>query len=192
MARHKEFDREAVLEQAVKAFANRGFGGTSTDDLLTAMGISRQSLYDTFGDKKQLYLAALRHYNEQNVSHLVRVLNTAVSPLKGIEAALLEFASRPAAEAPLGCMGVSAVCEWGRSDDHITAITDAMGTALLAALERRFIDAKALGEVSSELDAASAARFVGSSLSGLKVTARAGATSAELRAIVQMTLRSFA
>jgi TetR/AcrR family transcriptional repressor of nem operon len=191
VARPKEFDRDTVLDHAVKAFANHGFGGTSTDDLLAAMGISRQSLYDTFGDKKSLYLAALRHYNEQSVSHLIRILNTAGSPLKGIEAALLEFAGRPTAEAALGCMGVSAVCEWGRSDDSITAITDGMGTALVAALERRFADAKALGEVDPELDVKTAARFVSSSLSGLKVTARAGASVAELRAIVRMTLRSF-
>ena len=62
MARSKEFDRDAALQAAILTFAARGFEGTSTDDLLLAMGIGRRSMYDTFGDKRQLYLAALRRY----------------------------------------------------------------------------------------------------------------------------------
>jgi AcrR family transcriptional regulator len=190
MARTKEFDRETALKAAVKAFADRGYEGTSTDDLLKAMGIGRQSLYDTFGDKKQLYLAALRHYNAQNVSDLVRTLNTASSPLAGIEAALLMFAAKPAVDAALGCMGVSAICEFGRSDDEITVMTDSMGRTLQGALERRLIDAKALGEISEDVDAVEAACFLASTLSGMKVSVRAGAGPDELRSIARMAIRS--
>src|SRR5215207_459684 len=121
MARHKEFDRDAALRAAIAVFADRGFEGTSTEDLLRSMGISRQSLYDTFGDKRNLYLEALHHYNSASVSDLIRTLNTASSPLKGLEAALLQLAAKPAADAALGCIGVGAVCEFGRSDQEIAA-----------------------------------------------------------------------
>ena len=56
MARPKEFDRDSALQKAVDVFCDRGYDGTSTEELLRAMDISRQSLYDTFGDKRQLYL----------------------------------------------------------------------------------------------------------------------------------------
>lgn len=72
MARNKAFDEHEVLEQAIKVFADRGFSGASTDTLLKAMGISRQSLYDTFGDKRQLYLRALSRYTDDSVSNIIR------------------------------------------------------------------------------------------------------------------------
>ena len=68
MARPREFDREDVLEEAIKVFADHGFGGTSTDVLLKAMGISRQSMYDTFGGKRQLYLEALQFQSRYRLS----------------------------------------------------------------------------------------------------------------------------
>jgi TetR/AcrR family transcriptional regulator, transcriptional repressor for nem operon len=190
MARHKEFDRDAALRAAIAVFADHGFEGTSTEDLLRSMGISRQSLYDTFGDKRNLYLEALRQYNSNNVSDLIRTLNTAPSPLRGIEAALLQFATAPEFNGAMGCMGVSAICEFGRSDEEITAVTDAMGRTLIGALERRLTDAQAMGEIGSDLDVSAAAQFIGSTLSGMKVSARAGASTDTLRNIARMALRS--
>src|SRR5260221_8134668 len=151
MARTKEFDRDHALAGAVVAFREHGFAGTSTSELLRAMGISRQSMYDTFGDKKQLYLSALHHYNEASVTEIVREMSAAKSPLLGIEAALLSFARRSVMEGSLGCLGVSAVCEFGQSDEAVDAETRALGGRLAKAFERRFADAQALGEVATEL-----------------------------------------
>src|ERR1700752_1271448 len=55
MARAKEFDRAAALDPAIAVFASHGFAGASTEMLLQAMRISRQSMYDTFGDKHALF-----------------------------------------------------------------------------------------------------------------------------------------
>ena len=51
MARNKEFDRDDALDAAIGVFREHGFEGTSTDMLVRAMKIGRQSLYYTFGDK---------------------------------------------------------------------------------------------------------------------------------------------
>ena len=56
MARHKEFEREEALQKAMEVFWSRGYGAASIQDLVEHMGINRQSLYDTFGDKHALYL----------------------------------------------------------------------------------------------------------------------------------------
>ena len=190
MARPKEFDRETVLLEAIKVFSDHGYEGTSTDALLRAMGISRQSLYDTFGDKRRLYLEALQHYNATSVTEILRTLNTGASPLQGLEAALVAFASRPAAEAPLGCMGVGAVCEFGRSDPEITLLVEASGRVLLTAFERLVTDAKAAGEVGADVDGRAAAQFLTATLSGIKIAARGGASPAVLHDIARMAIRS--
>src|SRR6267378_420333 len=64
MARHKEFDRDETLQKAMEVFWSRGYEAASIQDLVTHMGINRQSLYDTFGDKHALYLLALDRYLE--------------------------------------------------------------------------------------------------------------------------------
>ena len=190
MARPREFDREEVLEEAIKVFADHGFGGTSTDVLLKAMGISRQSMYDTFGDKRRLYLEALQRYSAGSVSEIIRSLNTRPSPLKGLEAALVAFASRPIAQAAHGCLGVSATCEFGRSDPQIAVANDAAARTLQAALERVIADGKASGEVASDVDVRTAAQFIAVTLSGMKVAARGGASASTLRDIARMAIRS--
>jgi AcrR family transcriptional regulator len=84
MARPKEFERDTALDDAIAIFCEHGFEGTSTDALLGKMGISRQSLYDTFGDKRRLYLEALQRYVEDNVAIQIAALNAPPSPLKEV------------------------------------------------------------------------------------------------------------
>ena len=71
MARHKEFEREVVLEKAMATFWRYGYEGTSVQTLVENMGINRGSIYDTFGDKRSLFLAAIQHYNEAVVKKLL-------------------------------------------------------------------------------------------------------------------------
>ena len=58
MARPKEFDTDVALDAAVGVFGEHGFEGSSSAMLVEAMGIGRQSLYDTFGDYHWLYVAS--------------------------------------------------------------------------------------------------------------------------------------
>ena len=62
MARPKAFDVDQALERAMELFWRQGYLATSLPDLVEHMGIGRQSLYDTFGDKRQLFLQALDRY----------------------------------------------------------------------------------------------------------------------------------
>src|SRR5260221_11057894 len=78
MARPREFDREEALERATAVFWAKGYASTSTDDLLSAMGIARQSLYNAFQDKRALYLEALERYQRTTIAgHLQRLNGTA-------------------------------------------------------------------------------------------------------------------
>src|SRR5262249_61525286 len=64
MARHKEFNRDEALQKAMEVFWSHGYEAASINNLVKHMGINRQSLYDTFGDKHTLYLQAIDRYRE--------------------------------------------------------------------------------------------------------------------------------
>src|ERR1700720_1836019 len=160
MARPREFERETALKEAIRIFSDHGYEGTSTDALLRAMEISRQSMYDTFGDKRQLYLEALQHYNADGVANLIRTLSGASSPLKGLESALLAFASKPDADLALGCMGVGAICEFGRSDQRVSMLTDSASRTLQSGLERVIAEAQQAGEICTDVQVRPAAQFM--------------------------------
>lgn len=190
MARHKEFDRDTALKAAITVFTEHGYEGTSTDALLSAMKISRQSMYDTFGDKRSLYLAALDRYNSDSVSELVADLRRDAMPLKALEDTLIAFASRPETEAGRGCLGVSAVCEFGRTDSDVSALTDKASRILSSAIETILEEGKKNGEVGTDVETADAVQFLGATLSGMKVSARNGASPDNLRSIAKLAIRS--
>src|ERR1700756_5643349 len=116
MARPKEFDRDGAVERAMSVFWSKGYTATSTDDLLRAMKIGRQRMYDTFGDKRRLYAEALRRYQLTSVAGHIKRLRSTASPIAGIEALVVGLISGDRATREKGCMGVGAVCEFGNAD----------------------------------------------------------------------------
>jgi AcrR family transcriptional regulator len=80
MARPKEFDQQRALDGAISIFSQKGFAATSTDDLMRAMDVGRQSMYDTFGDKRALFLKALEVYVTEKVRSINVELQSQGSP----------------------------------------------------------------------------------------------------------------
>ena len=77
MARPREFDADTALDGAIGVFREHGFEGASAEMLVNAMGIGRQSLYDTFGDKWRLYRTAVRRYGMGKCAAHCEALRTA-------------------------------------------------------------------------------------------------------------------
>lgn len=188
MARSREFDRHTALSNAMTVFWEKGYAGASTSDLLGAMGIGRQSMYDTFGDKYALYLEALRHYSESSVSELLHTLQ-GETPLAAIANMLQAYARRPEEQNALGCMGVNAVCEFGQRDAGVNATREWNNRLLNDALEQLLRDAQAAGEVPPALDVAAGAAFLAATLAGMKVGAKAGADARQLASIAAFAVK---
>jgi TetR/AcrR family transcriptional regulator, transcriptional repressor for nem operon len=188
MARPKEFDRESALEAAMRLFWAKGYDATSTDDLRHAIGIGRQSLYDTFGGKRALYLEALRRYQDDSVAARIKTLRAADSPLSAIEQFLVAVARETPTQRAMGCMGVRAICDFGTSDPDVSALGKSAGAVVESALEDTLRNAKAKNEVRSSVDVRAAARFLQAILTGLKIAARAGSTPSSLRAIAEVAV----
>jgi AcrR family transcriptional regulator len=182
MARPKEFDRDEAVERAMSVFWSRGYAATSTEDLLRAMSIGRQSMYDTFGGKRRLYLETLERYQRQSIAgHLDRLRST-TSPLAGVEAMVTGLIPTDRARREKGCMGVSAICEFGGCDLELEQLRVKAKSIQHKALVERLSAAKAAGETGNSLDVERAARFLETTMLGLQVAARAGARVEELRA----------
>ncbi|MEP7454219.1 TetR/AcrR family transcriptional regulator [Phyllobacterium sp. SB3] len=183
MARPREFDREAALQNAIGVFWSKGFAATSTDDLRKAMGIGRQSLYNTFGDKRQLYLEALRTYQRKSMSGHIARLTAPESPLDGIRDLLVGLTPEDAALRNLGCMGVGSVCEFGVTDPELVSMRQKIAPLLAGRLVGRIGEGQAKGEIDDSLDPEAAATLIQITMTGLQVAARGGADDDELHTL---------
>src|ERR1700712_3052011 len=92
MARTKDFDENEVLNKAIQIFWHKGYNGTSMQDLVDGLGISRSSLYDTYTDKHTLFVKALESYQCKGASSIQERINTS-GPAKATVKKLLEFAT---------------------------------------------------------------------------------------------------
>ena len=123
MARPKEFDQEVALRKAIGLFSQQGFAATSTDELMRVMDVGRQSMYDTFGDKRALFLSALELYVTESVQSIGVELDRNGSALSAVRNALVTFAERKDLSSSEGCMGLNAIGEFGQRDADVTRIT---------------------------------------------------------------------
>ena len=123
MARQKEFDQEKALRKAVRLFSQQGFAATSTDELMRVMNVGRESMYDTFGDKRALFLRALEMYVTESVKSINAELEKPGSALSTVRNALVTFAGRNAPSSSEGCMGLNAISEFAQRDSEVTRIT---------------------------------------------------------------------
>ena len=187
MARPTEFDREEVLGDAIQVFARHGFAAASTTELLDKMGISRQSLYGAFGDKRRLFLEALKAYSDKALVRLCHILEQKDDSLAALEAGLLlDLACGGGVE--MGCLGVGSITEFGRTDRDVTDLNEEAGRKVVEAFAARIRTGMADGEIRAGLNPEKVAQMLLTLKSGLKIAARGGATEDEVRESARLVL----
>ncbi|MEK3909903.1 TetR/AcrR family transcriptional regulator [Paenibacillus sp. FSL H7-0331] len=90
MGRSKEFDTTLVLHKAMEVFGHYGYEGTSLQNLLDGLGIARQSLYDTYGTKRDLFILAVKHYVNEKTAAVISYLKRPGSVKEAIAAIFSE------------------------------------------------------------------------------------------------------
>ncbi|MDH6605429.1 TetR/AcrR family transcriptional repressor of nem operon [Streptomyces sp. SAI-208] len=175
--RPREFDKAQTLERALELFWSRGYGATSIQDLVDALGVERGSLYGAFGDKRRFYLEAVRLYWEVYERHLITALDT--SPLLP---ALREILSHPARlDELISDMGVPQGCLVGNTTAELVP-QDSEATEIVTRSYRRFTDivagalrrAQATGEVTDTRSPEAQAQLLLYVVQGLSLVSRAG------------------
>jgi TetR/AcrR family transcriptional repressor of nem operon len=191
MARPKEFDQEKALRKAIHLFSQQGFAATSTDDLMRVMEVGRQSMYDTFGDKRALFLKALELYVTESVHSVNVELERPGSALAALQNALVTFAQRKDLSSAEGCMGLNAISEFGQRDAGVTRITRNAARRQRQTLLRVLTRAKKQREIRSDADLGSMADFFESTLAGIRMAAKAGKSRHALHNIAAFASRAY-
>jgi len=122
MARPREFDRNLVLEKAMQVFWSQGYEATSLTDLARSMGLSKSSLYDTFGSKHDLFLESIDYYRE-NVSSQIRSIIGIDAPARQVIANVLGRAVDRILDpvGKRGCLLNNTAVELGPNDEEAAA-----------------------------------------------------------------------
>src|SRR5436190_9496209 len=170
-------------------FWSKGYEAASLDDLTRATGVGRQSLYDTFGDKRALYLSALERYRDTTEGVLLGLLEGS-SPLRVALRACLDHVIREVAPRGRlrGCMLVDAVIERAEHDPAVRRCVDGACGARTTALERRFARAQKEGELGAHHDPRALAQFFYSTLQGMIVVAKSSRDPQALAQIARVAL----
>ncbi|QFG24888.1 TetR/AcrR family transcriptional regulator [Actinomadura sp. WMMB 499] len=190
MARPRNFDEGRAVDAAMRAFWTAGYDGTSTRDLCEATGLGRSSIYNTFDSKHELFGKALARYMEIKTGGLVEVLEDSKRPVRDRLWDVLEGAANPDDGDPLGCFVVNTVVELVPRDPEIAERIERDQRERVDALRAAIETGMASGEIDPGKDADALARFVASTVGGLRVTARGGADRAALRAIAETAMNA--
>jgi len=171
--RPRSFDELGALEKATQVFWSKGYDGVTIDDLVAGMGVARPSLYSVFGDKRAIFVRALKAYAEKKGANAAKALFSHPT-LRDSVAGFLRHAVESATEkgAASGCL---IVCVAPLVDDvEVRQFLKDAAAAGVALVERRFCDGISAGEIPADFPVAVRAIQVTDFARGLTMRARMG------------------
>lgn len=188
MARPREFDANAALENAMQVFWAKGYQATSLDDLCLATGLGRSSLYAAFGDKRRLYLRSLDRYEEEGVGRIAKALSR--SPLRKALAAFLDRMITDIVAGPgrSGCFIGNCAAELAHGDRAAAAQVRRSLERVQATFRDALVRARTRGEIAANSDVDALARFLVAGTQGLRLVGKAKVDRAALDDIAAVML----
>ncbi|MEO1403333.1 MAG: TetR/AcrR family transcriptional regulator [Cyanobacteria bacterium J06635_1] len=181
----KQFDTEVALAKAMEVFWAHGYEATSLSELLKTMGIGKKSLYDTFGNKRSLFLKALEHYAQTTIREMRSHISTEGSPLENLKQLFLEWQETHAQPRSRGCMFGTNIADFNTDDEEIARVMRGylrqMEDVFYTALAR----AQKAGELSSAINPRDHARLLLCTAQGLALIGRVMEDDTTLSGAVQ-------
>ena len=176
MSRPKEFNPDDAIEKAMQVFWHKGYEATSMEDLLIAMDLNRGSLYDTFGDKRQLFLKVMDRYCTTFVGPKFSLLDQPGPALPTLRRFIIGMIEGGLADPQRrGCFISNTVMELSPHEEEIAGT---LRQALMMAEDAFFkvlARAKQQGELREDKDPRALARFLTTMMQGTIVMIKAGA-----------------
>ncbi|GAB3220923.1 TetR/AcrR family transcriptional regulator [Spirosoma arcticum] len=193
MARPLKFDTEPLLDKAMHLFWRQGYEATSVQELGRELDLHPGSIYNTFGDKHSLFLAALDRYALTGGQYLTSLLQKPGSPRQAIEDTLFLVARVLATgEGRQGCLMTNSAVELGETDSDVARkVTDfqtRFETDIASVLQR----AQNMGEMRprSVADTLAVARFLNGCMRGMQVLAKADPNPHRLNDIARIAVQA--
>lgn len=191
MARDKNFCEKEALNKLTDVFWQKGYNGTSMDDLLQQSNLSRSSLYATYGDKRNLFLLALKGYAEKQDAYLTEWIQKWNSTSEAVDAlfrSVIDNEKQNDCSIAKGCFLVNATVEWSTADSEINEIVQKNKASYIKALSKLIKADMQKGIITEVHPPAVIASFIFNNYTGLIVSVKAGASRKELIDIKKMVL----
>ncbi|MGG3647212.1 MULTISPECIES: TetR/AcrR family transcriptional regulator [Bacillus cereus group] len=170
MARTREFDEDQVLDAAMQLFWEKGYEATSLSDLTSRMGIQRPSIYSTFGDKKELFEAALRRYTMSRASDIRNKLQSHSSVKESFSIFFADVVNEEyAGDLSKGCFCINTMVELAPHDERFEILTREHQMYLAVIFQETIERGIQSGELEVNTDAKSLAQALIVALIGLTV-----------------------
>jgi TetR/AcrR family transcriptional repressor of nem operon len=186
--RPREFDEQEAVQNALAVFRARGYAATSLPDLIEGTQLSRGSLYKAFGDKHQLFLAALDFYIERGIARLTRNLRHA-SARASLHEALRHYVRLSVGlEGLAGCPVTAAATECLPFDERVKARVAGMFERMQSLLAATIRHGQAAGELAADQNADDLARFLLCMIEGMRVLGKTDCGEAAIQAIAEIAL----
>lgn len=188
MARPREFDEDTVLEKALYVFWEKGYEGASMSDLLTAMGLTKSSLYKAFGSKEGLFRKVRQKYQSEYLIYQRDAL-AQPTPRRIVERLLMGTVDlHYGQKTPLGCLETNGALACSSESDAIRLDLARSRDQLRSALRSRFDATLDKGSLPAGMSNDDAAFLVATLVQGMAVQAKGGAAKKDLLRLVESTL----
>jgi TetR/AcrR family transcriptional repressor of nem operon len=186
-----EYDPDQALNAAMHVFWQHGYEATSLQALLQAMGLSKSSLYQGFGGKKELFLRCVDRYGEGIANTMQSLRDNTGSGVEFIEQLLLASASEARRSgARRGCLLMNTATEFAQKDPEIASRVSFAFGSLRRHLKAAVEQGQSRGEITREKDAEVLASYLLSSLGGIKTMVKGGVDEAGIKEIVSVIVRA--
>jgi TetR/AcrR family transcriptional regulator, transcriptional repressor for nem operon len=192
MARPREFDLDSALDRAMETFWSKGYEATSLDDLCGATGLSRSSLYATFGSKRDLLLRSVDRYVVLRTPHIAAILAQPIPISDAFAALARQFIDQiVAGPGRRGCFLGNCAAELPRGDRAALARVRQGLASTEATFRAALARAKAQGKLASGADVDVLARFLTAGFQGLRLVGKVNPDRAVLEDIATTMRRCF-
>lgn len=190
--RPRGFDRDQALESALMEFWRHGYEATSIATLTKAMGINPPSLYAAFGDKRQLFSAAVERYAETHGDYGSRALGQTTA--RGVIETMLRLAAAKYTDTtahPPGCLVIDGATNTTEASQDVAAELRAYREATKQAIANRIAADVDAGTLPPKTDAPALATFYAAVIQGMSTQARDGASEQDLQRVVDIALAAW-
>ena len=189
MPKTEIFNRVDVLDKAAKIFSNKGFNGTSMQDLVDTTGLNRSSIYNSFGSKLDLFLECLMRYETNYQNEVTDLLMKSNSSIEIIQTMLVNVVNDSLYDTEhKGCLIGNCRTEMGNQNKKIDNFLLRNQTGTLALLERIIETGQSEGSINKRKKASDYALFIYSNIQGLRSVGIFINNPTELNALVKTVM----
>ncbi len=182
------FDREETIKKVTNVYWEKGYNGTSMQDLVNVTGLNRSSIYNSYGGKFQLFKEALCHYQRLQNGILQSLQDVSRSPKDAIKLLFDGVWSEMSSESAKGCFLSNCATELSNTEPQIREFLAENQKSVVNTFEKLIIKAQEVGEIDQSKDANILAQYLFSSLQGLRITAMVDTDKKHIKGIADQVL----